>query len=191
MRTVAIGRRSQLPPHVLGSMQQFHDQVFVQRDGWSLQPIPRMNATDSDEYDTADAVYLVISDEADRVMACARLLASTGPYMLRTSFPQLLGGNPPPSDPIIWELSRFATTGRPSHGGRMFSLPAFTLDLLNVVLDAARQRAAQRIILATSVAMERLILRARIDAHRIAPPECVDGALCVALMIEVCAHPPA
>lgn len=185
MRTVAIGSRSQLAPHVLDSMQRFHDQVFLQRDGWSLQPIPRMNAAKRDEYDTAEAVYLVVTDESCRVTASARLLASTGPYMLRSSFPELLGGNPAPSDPITWELSRFVTATGPGTGERVRSLPAFTLDLLALVAEAGRQRSARRIILPTTVVVERLLMRAHVDVHRFAPPESVDGALCVALMLEV------
>lgn len=185
MRFVAIGRRSQLPSSLWNSMHQLRNDVFVRKCGWSLQPIPHMDAVERDEYDTVDAVYLMIHDETARVMACARLLASTGPYMLRERFPQLLGDSAPPSDPAVWELSRFATTSHAGNQGRSFSLCAFTQDLLNEVLYAARQRSVQRVILVTSVAIERLLLRARFGAHRMAPPGSVDGALCVALLIEV------
>jgi N-acyl-L-homoserine lactone synthetase len=185
MRFVAIGRRSQLPPSLLSSMQELRKDVFVRRRGWSLQPIPYIDAVEHDEYDTVDAVYLMLHDETARVTACARLLASTGPYMLREHFPQLLGNTAPPSDPAIWELSRFATTVHSGNQGRQFSLCGFTQDLLNVIFDAARKRSVQRLILVTSVAVERLLIRARFEAHRMAPPGSVEGALCVALLIEV------
>lgn len=185
MKSVAIGCRNQLPHHLVKSMHEFRHEVFVRRLGWPLQPVPCVEAGERDEYDTADTLYLVVSDERERVTACARLLASTGPYMLRSLFPQLLGEMPPPSDPSIWELSRFATDVRATRQGRVLSLSASTLDLLDMVIEAARQRSVRKLILATSVAVERLMLRACIDSHRVAPPKRIDGALCVALLIDV------
>ena len=44
-------------------------------------------------------------------------------------------------------------------------------------------------ILVTSIGIERLMLRTGLNAHRIAPPAKVDGALCVALFIEVPSRP--
>jgi N-acyl-L-homoserine lactone synthetase len=185
MQMVDVGCRKELSTKLVTSMHEFRHDVFVRRLGWSFQSLPRLDAMESDEYDTDHAVYLVISDEYQHVNACARLLPCTGPYMLRSVFPALLGNTPAPSDPTIWELSRFAIRVRPGQQGRVLSLSAFTLDLLRLVLEAVRVRFVQRLVLTTSIAIERLMLRAHIDAHRMGPPAYVEGTLCVALAIEV------
>jgi acyl homoserine lactone synthase len=188
MRFVAIGRGGDLPPSLLSSMNELRNDVFLRGCGWTLQPDLRINAVEQDAYDTVDAVYLMVHDETARVSACARLLASTGPHMLREQFPQLLGGALPPNDPAIWELSRFAIAAHAGNQGRHLALCTFTQELLHVAFEAAQQRAIRRLIIVTSVRIERLLLRARFDAHRIAPPDSVEGVLCVAILIEV---PPA
>jgi N-acyl-L-homoserine lactone synthetase len=105
--------------------------------------------------------------------------------MLPDLFPQLLGGNPAPQDRTVWELSRFATSAAATKDGRVLSLSNRTLELLQQVFDLARKHSVARLLLVTSIGIERLMLRAGLDAHRIGPPASVDGELCVALFIEV------
>ncbi len=185
MKTVAMGNSAQLSTKMVNLMHEFRHDVFVKRLGWSL---PVMNGVEHDEYDTPDAKYVVISDVPERVTGCARLLPTTKAYMLPELFPQLLGSCATPRDSTIWELSRFATTVRETGTGRVLSLSQPTLELLDLVFDYARRHHIARLILVTSVGIERLMLRAGVPAHRVAPPALVFGHLNVALFIEV---PPA
>ena len=182
MSMVAMGSSWQLSTEVLQLMHSFRHEVFVKRLKWSL---PLINGLEQDQYDTPVAKYVVISDGADRVTACARLLPTTGSYMLPELFPQLLGEDPVPRDPAIWELSRFATSVRETREGRVLSLSKPTLELLDLIFDFARQHGIARLVFVTSVQVERLMLRAGIPVHRIAAPALVDGGLSVALFIEV------
>jgi N-acyl-L-homoserine lactone synthetase len=182
MTTIAMGSRDQLPAKIMNLMHAFRTEVFVNRLRWSL---PTAEGLERDRYDTANAKYVVITDEAVKVVASARLLPTTGAYMLPDLFPQLLAGRATPRDARLWELSRFATSVRTSGDGRVLSLSDQTLDLLDYVFDLARQHDVGRLILATSVGIERLMLRTGLDAHRLAPPATVDGTLCVAVIIEV------
>jgi len=182
MSMVAMGSSWQLSTEVLQLMHSFRHEVFVKRLKWSL---PLINGVERDQYDTPQAKYVVISDGADRVTACARLLPTTGSYMLPELFPQLLGEDPVPRDPAIWELSRFATSVRETREGRVLSLSKPTLELLDLIFDFARQHAIARLVFVTSVQVERLMLRAGIPVHRIAAPALIDGGLSVALFIEV------
>jgi len=163
-------------------MHSFRHEVFVKRLKWSL---PLINGVERDQYDTPEAKYVVISDGADRVTACARLLPTTGSYMLPELFPQLLGEDPVPRDPAIWELSRFATSVRETREGRVLSLSKPTLELLDLIFNFARQHGIARLVFVTYVQVERLMLRAGIPVHRIAAPALIDGGLSVALFIEV------
>ena len=182
MSTVAIDSRRQLSTRIVSLMYAFRHEVFVKRLKWSF---PIVKGVERDQYDTGDAKYVVVSDGPDRVTACARLLPTTAAYMLPDLFPQLLGGAPPPRDPAIWELSRFTTRVHATCDGRVLSLSKPTLESLHLIFEFARRREAVRLIFVTSVQIERLLLRAGIPAHRIATPAAVDGALSVALFIEI------
>jgi acyl homoserine lactone synthase len=186
MTTVAMGSCWQLSSQVLSLMHAFRNEVFVERLKW---PLPVVNGEERDEYDTSDAKYVVVSDGPDRVTACARLLPTTTGYMLPDLFPQLLGGAPPPRDCATWELSRFATSVRQSREGRVLSLSKPTLELLDLIFSFARRHDIDRLIFVTSVQIERLMLRAGMPVHRLAPPAAVDGHLSVALLIEIAAEP--
>jgi N-acyl-L-homoserine lactone synthetase len=105
--------------------------------------------------------------------------------MLPELFPCLLGGSPAPNHAAIWELSRFATSVRASGEGRVLSLSRPTLELLDLVFDYSRLCKIERLVLVTTIAIERLMLRAGLEAHRMGPPSLTNGSRCVALFIEV------
>jgi len=163
-------------------MHEFRHEIFVRRLGWS---VPLIEGEERDQYDNDNTVYFVVQDGTAGVTACARLLPTTTNYMLAELFGDLLGGQSPPCDPGIWELSRFATNTRKSGEGRVLSLADPTLNLLSAVTQFARHHDIRRLILVTSVAIERLLIRAQFDVHRIAPPRRMPDGLFVALFIEV------
>jgi len=179
---ITIGARKELTPEVVSSMHEFRHEIFVRRLRWSL---PLLDGVERDEYDIEDAVYFIARDASDDITACARLLPTTGPYLLLEKFPHLLGSNPAPCDPHVWELSRFATNMRKTREGRVLSLSQPTLDLLDAVISYARRRGAQRLALVTSIPIERLLLRAGFEVHRIAAPVQMSDGLFVALYIEL------
>jgi acyl homoserine lactone synthase len=183
---IAIGNRAEFAPVLMESMHQFRREVFVQRLGWSL---PLLEGHERDQYDRDDTVYFLAVDSQECVTACARLLPTTGAYMLPELFPQLLGGISAPSHPTIWELSRFAADVRMTREGRVLSLSRPTLELLSSVLSFARGHEIEYLVLVTSIAIERLLLRTRFDVHRVAAPERVNGAACVALLINTLVEP--
>lgn len=182
MKTIATGDSGQLSVQVMSLMHEFRHSVFVKRLGWSL-PLPE--GVERDEYDTSEAKYLVSRDSSERVTACARLLPTTKAYMLPELFPQLLGDCATPRDSGIWELSRFATTVRKTREGRVLGLSKPTLEFLGAVFEFARRHGVSRLILVTSIGIERLMLRAGLLVHRVAPPAMVNGNPCVSVFIDV------
>lgn len=89
----------------LADMHRLRFRVFKERLGWAVHA---EYGTERDRFDALEPVYLLHRGNDDRLHGCVRLLPSTGPTILRDVFPQLLGGNPCPSDPRIWESNRFA-----------------------------------------------------------------------------------
>lgn len=182
MPTLSTGNCRQLSAALLNLMHEFRHEVFVKRLKWAL---PATDGFERDQYDTSSARYVVLTDDTDRITACARLLPTMESYMLPELFPQLLGGCDTPRALNIWELSRFATSVRETGEGRILALSKPTLDFLEQVLECAQRHNIRRLIFVTSIGVERLMLRAGVPAHRIGPPALVDGQLTVALFIEV------
>jgi N-acyl-L-homoserine lactone synthetase len=182
MTAVAMGSRMDLGSRTVSLMLEFRHDVFVKRLGWALAGT---NGRETDRYDSEDAQYVVMTDAHGRITGSARLLPTTTSYMLPDLFPQLLGGEAPPRDSKVWELSRFAASVRARGDGRVLSLSDRTFELLHQVFELARRHDVARLLLVTSIGIERLMLRAGLAAHRIAPPASVDGELCVAVFIEV------
>lgn len=182
MPTLSSGNCRQLSSALVNLMHEFRHEVFVKRLKWSL---PATDGVERDQYDTSSARYVVLTDDTDRITACARLLPTMESYMLPELFPQLLGGGDTPRAPGIWELSRFATSVRETGEGRILALSKPTLDFLAQVLECSQRHNIRRLIFVTSIGVERLMLRAGVPVHRIGPPALVDGQLTVALFIEV------
>lgn len=103
---VISGAAETLPNNFYERIAGYRYQVFVERLGW---PLHTENGMESDQFDHPDTIYVVSQDEQGEITGCARLLPTTGPYLLGEVFPQLLNGLPLPCSPDIWELSRFAT----------------------------------------------------------------------------------
>ena len=156
--------------------------VFVGRLGWDLPCAP---GYDQDQFDVAEAVHVVANDDADRILGYARLLPTTGPYLLGSLFPELLGGQQPPSDPSIWELSRYtATDTRPGVAASRHAEVVVGKLVLLEAIRAAVQRGAGSIVFCTTVAIERLAMRWGVDIRRLGAPVRGDGMLLVAALID-------
>lgn len=179
---VSVGGRRELAADMVRSMHRFRHETFVGRLRW---PLPLLDGIEQDQYDNENAIYFIVHDIHDDVTACARLLPTTSSYMLPELFAELLCGCAPPSDPGTWELSRFATSVRKSREGRVLSLSPPTLNLLSAIFQFARDNAVKRLVLVTSIAIERLLLRESLEVHRLGPPAHMPDGMIVALTIEV------
>jgi len=180
--SIIIGARSELTPGAVKRLHEFRHEIFVQRLGWRL---PLVDGSECDQYDLPDTMYVMECDADGRVRACARLLRTTSSYMLPEVFGQLLGSASAPCDAKIWELSRLAVSVRATGSGRALSFSSATLHLLNVVRDFVAQHAVERVVMVTTLAIERLILRSGLQVSRVAAPANVCGEICVAIFIEV------
>lgn len=88
---------------ILASMHHLRRRVFLERLGWNVRVI---NGLELDQFDLAEAHYLVRVNADGTVDACTRLLPTTGPYLLGDVFPHLVDGAVP-HDPGVWESTRF------------------------------------------------------------------------------------
>ena len=79
-------------PQVFDGMFALRHRVFRERLGWDVNSVA---GREHDLYDDLHPVYLVCRDDKQTV-GCWRLLPTTGPYMLKDVFSDLLHGHPLP-----------------------------------------------------------------------------------------------
>lgn len=86
------------------------DQIFRLRhqtfNEWLKWGLPSENGREFDKYDES-AMHLAALEDDGSLLATWRMMPTTKPYMTAEMFPQLLVDGIP-SDPTIWDLSRFA-----------------------------------------------------------------------------------
>ncbi|MDI9689792.1 acyl-homoserine-lactone synthase [Burkholderia cenocepacia] len=181
---IIAGTQATLAKDTMNDLARFRYRVFVEMLGWDL---PCRDGLELDQFDREDTVYLVAHKD-EQVVGTARLLPTHLPYLLGEVFPQLMGQQPLPQDPAIWELSRFTAVDldamRGGGAARQFSSP-IAVELLRSVLRLAAERGVQRLITVSPLGIERLLRRAGFLAHRAGPPMIIDGHPIFACWIEV------
>jgi len=148
---------------VMLDMFAFRHDVFYRRLGWEVNTRYQL---EFDEFDDMDPVYMVAEDDAGEIEGCWRLLPTTGLYMLRDTFPQLLRGEPVPDDEQVWELSRFAVAVHEEAGVQQAPLNDVTLEMIRKVYDFAVEHGIREYVTVTSVALERLLKRTGLPIRR-------------------------
>lgn len=180
---IVSGKPNTLPTRLFDQLASYRYKVFVEHLGWNLDTPPGYEA---DQFDRSDTVYVVAKRNLEELMGCARLLPTTRPYLLGEIFPQLLQGQEIPSDPEVWELSRFAAVdfkGLNGPGAGQFSSPV-AIRLMQEAVACAARHGAKRLITVSPIGVERLLRRAGFHARRAGPPMIVDGHPLFACWIE-------
>ena len=178
-----------LPPPLNRALGRYRHRVFIETLGWQMDTPPGI---ERDRFDRPETVHLIARDDQHAIVGYARLLPTTGPYLLGEMFPQLLNGLPPPCSDEVWELSRFAVMDlRGARTGGATQRPsALAVDILQLAADYVERRGGKRLISVSPLAMERLLRRTGFHVHRAAPPVMIEGHPTFACWIELAGRPP-
>lgn len=152
-----------LSRHTRQEMFRFRHKVFHERLGWEVSS---RNGMEIDIFDELNPVYIVAKNGNSRVEGCWRILPTTGPYMLKDTFPQLLCGEAPPSASDVWELSRFAVESTSTGDLAQGKMGIVTFEMMRSAVEFADKRGIRHYVTVTSVALERLLKRAGIPMRR-------------------------
>jgi len=166
----------------IAEMHRLRYRVFKERLDWDVQFSGDMEI---DEFDALGPAYLIQRAHDNRVQGCVRLLPSTGPTMLRNTFPVLLDGAAAPSGPSIWESSRFALDVSPSAPKAAHGLASATYELFAGMIEFGLSRQLTEIVTVTDARMERILRRAGWSLRRIGKPRALGSTLAVAGYLEV------
>jgi len=179
---ISVHSRADLPTPDRESMFKLRYEVFVERLGWDVATVDHQ---ERDHFDELERVSYVLAKAPDGLVdACWRILPTTGPYMLRDTFPELLHGQPAPEADDCWELSRFAVaTARTDTNHAAFS--PVPVALMVELVAFAKAHGIERYVTVTTPALERMLKRQGVHIHRIGPPIRIGVAIAVACMIEL------
>lgn len=169
-------------PDSIDDMHRLRFRIFKERLDWAVHAV---DGIERDGFDTLEPVYLLHRGNDNQIQGCVRLLPSTGPTMLRDVFPQLLGGNPCPSDAQIWESSRFALELSPAMPRSENGLAKATFELFAGMIEFGLSHSLTGIMTVTDLRMERILRRANWPLERLGEAGIVGSTHAVAGILEV------
>lgn len=175
---------SHMDRQALHAMFRLRHKVFYERLGWEVEVQQGM---EKDRYDDLSPIYMIARGRAPDVDGCWRLLPTTGPYMLKDTFPELLRGEPAPECSRVWELSRFAVKPSAADDCRQVNFGAVTFTMMQRVFDFAEQQGIGQYVTVTSVALERLLRKVGIPLRRFGDGQAmrIGKTLSVACWIDI------
>jgi len=184
MQEILIGRPTwrNISAPLLDSMYALRHAMFAERLQWKVES---HNGKERDWFDRLEPTYIVARHPEDPRSATGswRLLPTTGPYMLKDVFPELLHGQAAPSQPDVWEASRFAVARH--ENGASFGMNETPVAMIREMLRFVRRNGIREIVTVTSVGVERLIRNLGLKTERFGPALQIGDVRTVALRIPM------
>lgn len=174
-----IAKRKNFKSEDLWAMHKLRARVFKDRMGWEVPIIAEMEI---DGYDAMEPSYMLIKNTGRQLIGCWRVLPTTGPYMLKDSFPVLLHGSAAPEQHDIWELSRFAIM---TEGSDAFGFSTIVLESIREMMGHGLKHGIVKFVTVTTTAIERLLKRSGAVITRLGPPVQIGVENTVALYLDV------
>jgi acyl homoserine lactone synthase len=177
---IRIAARRDFKSRDLWEMHTLRAKVFKDRLGWE---VPILSGMEIDGYDALEPLYMMIRESGGGALrGCWRILPTEGPYMLKDSFPELLHGQAAPSDPRIWELSRFAIE---TDDAGAFGFSDVTLESIGQIISYGHRVGIDQYVTVTTTAIERMLRRAGVVTSRFGMPLTVGVEKAVALSVDI------
>ena len=166
----------------LAAMHRLRFRIFKERLDWDVQVTGGMEI---DEFDACDPVYLLQKDENGRIQGCVRLLPTTGPTMLGSTFPALLDGQAAPASEAVWESSRFGLDLGVDHSKASGGIAKATYELFAGMIEFGLSRRLTDIVTVTDARMERILQRAGWPLRRLGQPRSIGKTIAIAGYLDV------
>ncbi len=176
---IKIAARRDFKSKDLWEMHALRAKVFSGRLGWE---VPVLSGMEIDGYDALEPWYMMMREPGGVLRGCWRLLPTEGPYMLKDSFAQLLHGQDAPSDPRIWELSRFAIE---TENCGPFGFSEITMESIEAIIRYGHEAGLERYVTVTTTAIERMLRRAGVVTSRLGDPLKIGIETAVALYVDI------
>jgi len=183
MKAIAITRSDYgAQVDLIAGMHRLRHQVFKERLDWAVSVV---GDKEIDAFDALGPTYLMVITDSRKVVGCARLLPTTGPYMLADTFPELLAGEPPPCAGDLLESSRFCVDTSASEELGPGGLNKLTFMMLSAVIEWGLITRSRGIVTVTDLRFERILRRAGWPLIRIGTPLEIGVTTALAGSLEV------
>lgn len=178
-----FGTHNKLGQQAMRELFAYRYDVFVDRLGWELPAATP--GREVDQFDRHDTIHVIGRRRDGSIAGSARLLPTTGPYLLSSVFPELMAGQAIPAASDIWEISRFASvdlgqgvvSGQADYWG--------CRDVMAATVSCAMELGARRLIGVSVMAIERILKRLGVNAHRAGPVMRLHGHKVFAFWLEI------
>lgn len=179
MPTVVTAHNRQAHARTVAHMHADRKQVFVDQLKWRLPVIDERY--EIDDYDTEDAIYLIVEDpETGGHLGSVRLIPTTKGHLLGDKYDFLCDGGAPVGDDV-WEITRMCTTpGLPR-------AVAFQIrsELLLGMVEFAAAAGIVSYTMMTHLAYLPQLLAVGWDIEPLGMPAMVDGEEIAALQVTI------
>lgn len=169
---------------LLMSMFADRKRLFVDLFGWDVPVVD--GQYEIEQFDTAEAVYLVIADDQGDHAASLRLLPTCRPHMIDTLFPDLCPGGIE-SGETTWESTRLCLPQR--HGAEQRCV--LRNRLISAMVDFALERGIERYTGVLPEAFRKEVLAMGWRGEPLGPAVRMPGGPVGAFMVHIDARTPA
>lgn len=158
-------------------------ETFLERLQWDIKAT---NGLERDSFDDLGPHHIAITNASGGVDGCWRALPTTGDYMLKDVFPELLQGERAPTQDDVWEISRFAVR-KGSSSAQKGCIAGVTLEMVRSFYEFAQQHNIKYYVAVTTVACERMLRQLGLDCWRMGEAQALQIGIerSVALWIKV------
>lgn len=179
---IEIQAKAQLSTQVLNSMYCLRRKIFKERLGWQVDDL---GGYEYDDFDDLNPTYSLIR-KSDAVVACTRLLPTTGRYMLKNIFSHLARGEAIPSREDVLEISRFAIDKNLTRNYQGL-VSQVTFELFRTLYLHAVKNHVTGYVIVTTTSAERVMRLMKLPVRRFGDGKAtvIDGVSSVALWLDV------
>lgn len=179
---IEIQAKAQLSSQTLNSMYCLRRRIFKERLGWQVDDL---DGFEYDDFDDQNPTYSLIR-KADTVVACTRLLPTTGPYMLKNIFSDLARGEEIPSRGEIQEISRFAIDKNLARNYQGL-VSKITFEMFRSLYLHAVENRVTAFVIVTTTSAERVMRMMKLPVRRFGDGKAtqIDGVWSVALWLDI------
>lgn len=177
------GKEEKKSVQTVNDVYRLRHDAFIDRLGWD---ICSDNGMERDHFDDLDPYHIVVKNASGEMGGCWRALPTTGDYMLRSIFPELLQGEVLPECQNIWEISRFAVKKTHNKAIKGYSSQV-TVRMLQSLYEFAQYQNVQQYVAVTTVGFERILQKLGITMRRLGEGKALQIGVekSVAILVDV------
>jgi acyl homoserine lactone synthase len=168
--------------HLIDEMYVLRARVFHEKLQWDVNVV---NDREIDVFDEADPLYILsVNPQTGKLEGSVRLLATSGPNMLRDVFSVLLPDGLIVESPLIWESSRFCIDPDLAGSGNT-RINKVTTELLCGLVEVGLMAGLTHIVSVFDARMARIFRSSNCPADTIGVPVRIGRVMTYAGLFEI------